>query len=139
MAWVRHVGGRLKSDFRYSAKLVYNNFPWPMDAKPAQRVKVEECARRVLDTRKIYLDEGSTLADLYDPLTMPAPLLKAHKALDRAVDRCYRSKPFGSERERVEYLFQLYEQMTSTLFPPTPIKRGRGGIGPTLKLSNTPF
>jgi hypothetical protein len=123
MAWVRHVGGRLESRYRYSAKLVYNNFPWPMDAKPAQQAKVEECARHVLDMRKIHLDKGSTLADLYDPLTMPAPLLKAHKALDRAVDRCYRAKPFGSERERVEYLFQLYEQMTSTLFAPRAMKK----------------
>jgi hypothetical protein len=117
MAWVRQVCGRLESRYRYSAKLVYNNFPWPMSATPAQREKVEECAGQVLEVRQQYLDSGSTLADLYDPLYMPAPLLKAHQALDRAVDRCYRAKPFKTERERVEFLFQLYEQITSPLAP----------------------
>ena len=124
MAWVRQVCGRLESRYRYSAKLVYNNFPWPMDATEAQRAKVEECAEKVLAARKGYLDGGATLADLYDPLTMPAPLLKAHQALDRAVDRCYRAKKFESERERVEHLFQLYEQLTAPLAPsPSPRKR----------------
>jgi hypothetical protein len=114
----------LESRYRYSAKLVYNNFPWPMDATEAQRAKVEECAEKVLAARKGYLDGGATLADLYDPLTMPAPLLKAHQALDRAVDRCYRAKKFESERERVEHLFQLYEQLTAPLAPsPSPRKR----------------
>lgn len=117
MAWVRQVCGRLKSDFRYSAKLVYNNFPWPMDATDAQRAAVEDCAEKVLAARKGYLDGGATLADLYDPLTMPAALLKAHQALDRAVDRCYRPQKFDSERERVEHLFQLYEQLTAPLAP----------------------
>lgn len=115
MAWVRQVGGRLKSDYRYSAKLVYNNYPWPIDATTAQRAKVEECAQRVLSTRKGYLDAGQTLADLYDPLYMPEPLLKAHLALDRAVDRCYRPAEFKSERERVELLFALYEKLASPL------------------------
>lgn len=117
MAWVRQVCGRLESRYRYSAKLVYNNFPWPLDATAEQKAKVEECAKNVLDIRQGYLDKGATLADLYDPLTMPAPLLKAHQTLDMAVDRCYRSKPFKSERERVEYLFQLYEQITTPLAP----------------------
>jgi hypothetical protein len=117
MAWVRTVGGRLESRYQYSSNIVYNNFPWPMDATPAQRTKVEECAGRVLEARKDYLDNGATLADLYDPLYMPAPLLKAHQALDRAVDRCYRKKPFQTERERVEFLFQLYEQITAPLAP----------------------
>ncbi|MCX7001259.1 MAG: class I SAM-dependent DNA methyltransferase, partial [Candidatus Sumerlaeota bacterium] len=127
MAWVRQVCGRLESRYRYSAKLVYNNFPWPMDATAAQREKVEECARNVLDVRQGYLDKGATLADLYDPLTMPAPLLKAHQSLDRAVDRCYRAKTFKSERERVEYLFQLYEQITAPLAPSAPYKKTRRG------------
>lgn len=128
MAWVRHIGGRLESRYRYSAKLVYNNFPWPMDATAEQRAKVEECAKGVLDARQIHLDKGATLADLYDPLTMPSPLLKAHQALDRAVDRCYRSKPFASERERVEYLFKLYEEITTPLLSsasPSKTRRGR--------------
>jgi hypothetical protein len=127
MAWVRQVCGRLKSDFRYSAKLVYNNFPWPMDATEAQRANVEDCAQKVLEARRGYLDKGATLADLYDLLTMPAPLLKAHQALDRAVDRCYRSKAFDSERERVEYLFQLYEQLTAPLAPAAPARKIRRG------------
>ena len=106
----------MKSDYQYSAGLVYNNFPWPMEATEEQRAKVEGCAQAVLDARQGYLDAGSTLADLYDPLYMPAPLLKAHQALDRAVDQCYRSAKFTSERERVEYLFQRYEQPP----PPSP-------------------
>lgn len=115
MAWVRQVCGRLESRYRYSAKLVYNNFPWPVEATEAQRAKVESCAQGVLDARQGYLEGGSTLADLYDPLLMPGELLKAHQALDRAVDKCYRGKAFTSERERVEYLFGLYEELTAPL------------------------
>ena len=130
MAWVRQVCGRLKSDYRYSAKLVYNNYPWPMEATKTQQTKVTECAGNILSERQGYLDDGATLADLYDPLTMPAPLLKAHQNLDRAVDRCYRSKPFASERERVEYLFQLYEQLTAPLAPTAPKKKTRRASRP---------
>lgn len=115
MAWVRQVTGRLKSDFQYSNKLVYNNFPWPMDATEAQRSKVEECAREVLAAREQF--PGSTLADLYDPVSMPPRLAKAHEALDRAVDRCYRKEPFATDRQRVEYLFALYETLTAPLAP----------------------
>lgn len=125
MAWVRHVCGRLESRYRYSAKLVYNNFPWPVEATDAQRAKVEERAQAVLDVRQEYLDQGSTLAGLYDPLYMPAPLLKAHQALDRAVDRCYRAARFTSERERVEFLFQLYETLTAPLAPTGPVVNSR--------------
>ncbi len=125
MAWVRQVCGRLKSDYRYSAKLVYNNFPWPVDATEAQRSKVEGCAQAVLDARQGYLDGGSTLADLYDPLYMPAPLLNAHQTLDRAVDRCYRGAKFTSERERVEYLFPRYEALTAPLAPSDAGKKKR--------------
>jgi hypothetical protein len=125
MAWVRHVCGRLESRYRYSAKLVYNNFPWPMDTTEAQRSKVEVCAQAVLDVRQGYLDDGSTLANLYDPLFMPAPLLGAHQALDRAVDRSYRSARFTSERERVEFLFQRYEALTTPLAPSGPAPRDR--------------
>ncbi len=80
-----------------------------------QRAKVEECAQSILDARQPHLDNGATLADLYDPLYMPAPLLKAHQNLDHAVDRCYRKEKFETERERVEFLFGLYEEMTSSL------------------------
>ena len=115
MAWVRHVAGRLKSDFRYSAKLVYNNFPWPHDVSNAKREAVEEAAQGVLDARAAHSD--ATLADLYDPLSMPADLAKAHAKLDRAVDRCYRSQPFANERNRVEYLFNHYQRLTAPLLP----------------------
>lgn len=127
MGWVRSVAGRLKSDFQYSAGLVYNNFPWPESPTAAQRAKVEALAQGVLDTREKYLQGGATLADLYDPLTMPGDLLKAHQALDRAVDKCYRSKKFETERERVEYLFALYEKITSPLAISEPVKKKHGG------------
>ncbi|HOC57165.1 MAG TPA: hypothetical protein PKI20_16220, partial [Verrucomicrobiota bacterium] len=113
MAWMRQVAGRLESRYRYSAGLVYNNYPWPQSVTPKQRTAVETAAQAVLDARAKY--PTSTLADLYDPLTMPAPLLQAHQALDRAVDRCYRPEPFPSDRHRVEYLFALYEQLTAPL------------------------
>jgi len=113
MAWVRQVGGRLKSDYRYSGSMVYNNYPWPQEVTAKQRTAVETAAQAVLDARAQY--PTSTLADLYDPLTMPAPLLQAHQELDRAVDRCYRPEPFPSDRHRVEYLFALYEKLTAPL------------------------
>ena len=124
MAWVKQICGRLKSDYRYSNKLVYNNFPWPLEAiwwaignakQPVlqRRVTVESCAQAVLDARTPHLAAGSTLADLYDPLTMPPELVKAHQALDRAVEKCYRPDPFASDRDRTEHLFKLYEALTT--------------------------
>jgi type I restriction-modification system DNA methylase subunit len=113
MAWMRLVAGRLESRYRYSAKLVYNNYPWPQNPTEKQKANVEAKAQAVLDARAKYPD--SSLADLYDPLTMPPDLVKAHEQLDKAVEQCYRSKPFESDRERVEYLFQLYEQLTAPL------------------------
>lgn len=122
MAWVRVVAGRLKSDYRYSNKLVYNNYPWPEpDAK--QRKAVEAAAKTVLDARKPHLDRGASLSDLYDPLAMPAELLKAHRALDHAVDKSYRSAPFASDRERVEFLFARYETLVAPLAPAAKPKR----------------
>ncbi len=109
VAWVRQVCGRLKSDFRYSANLVYNNFPWPDSPSEKRRAAVEAAAAKVLAVRAEFPE--STLADLYDPLAMPAKLVKAHAALDRAVDRCYRTGAFASDRQRIEFLFALYEQM----------------------------
>jgi hypothetical protein len=125
MAWVRQVCGRLKSDYRYSNKLVYNNFPWP-NAIAEQRKRVEEGARAVLAAREPHLPPPgmATLADLYDPLAMPPELLRAHAELDRAVEKCYRPEPFHSDRERVEFLFSLYEKLTAPLLPATPKKRG---------------
>lgn len=112
MAWLSHIGGRLKSDYRYSIGLVYNTFPWP-DATPAQRDRIEELAQAVLDARAAH--PTSSLADLYDPDTMPANLRKAHRALDAAVDRLYRKAPFESDRDRVEHLFGLYEKLVNPL------------------------
>jgi hypothetical protein len=123
MAWMRQVCGRIKSDYRYSAGLVYNNFPWPENPTAQQNAAVEAKAQAVLDARTKY--PLSTLADLYDPLTMPADLVKAHAALDRAVDQCYRKQPFTSDRQRVEFLFALYERFTAPLLPAEPKKRGR--------------
>ncbi|MCK4799329.1 MAG: class I SAM-dependent DNA methyltransferase [Spirochaetes bacterium] len=110
MAWIKYICGRLKSDFRYSNTLVYNNFPWPNDPDLSKYQKVEECAQKVLDIRKKYPD--SSLADLYKPLTMPPDLVKAHQELDKTVDRCYRSQPFTNELNRIEFLFDLYEKYT---------------------------
>ena len=121
MAWLRQVGGRLKSDYRYSAKLVYNNYPWPEAPTARHKAAVEDAAQAVLDARKEF--PNATLADLYDPLAMPPALAKAHADLDRAVDRCYRSQPFENDRKRVEYLFALYEKLTSPLIPTT--RKGR--------------
>ena len=111
MAWLRHIGGRLKSDYRYSIGLVYNTFPLPPEG--AKLAKLEPLAQAVLDARAAH--PGATLADLYDPDLMPPNLRKAHHALDRAVDRLYRPGGFASERERVEHLFGLHEKMMAPL------------------------
>ena len=114
MAWLRHVGGRLESRYRYSIGIVYNTFPTP-DAFSTDiaRTKLEPLAQAVLDARVVHPD--ATLSDLYDPDLMPPNLRRAHQALDRAVDRLYRSRRFGFERERVEHLFMLYERMRAPL------------------------
>ena len=123
MAWLRHIGGRLKSDYRYSIGLVYNTFPLP--PKEANPSKLEPLAQAVLDARAAH--PGSTLADLYDPDTMPPNLRKAHQALDRGVDRLYRRVGFVSERERVEHLLMVYEGMRGVLGVGVSGKRrGRG-------------
>jgi hypothetical protein len=112
MAWLAHVGGRLKSDYSYTSGLVYNTFPRP-DANSAQRDKVEALAQAVLAARAAH--PNSSLADLYDPDTMPSNLRKAHAALDLAVDRLYRLAPFASDRDRVEHLFGRYEALVNPL------------------------
>jgi hypothetical protein len=111
MTWMRHISGKLKSDYNYSNLLVYNNFPWPKNPTEAQKQKIEKLAQDVLDTRKKY--PQSSLADLYDPLTMPPDLVRAHKELDKAVDKAYRPEPFETEQDRIEYLFNLYEEYTT--------------------------
>jgi hypothetical protein len=117
MAWMRQVCGRLKSDYRYSNKLVYNNFPWPEALSAKQRAAAEAAAKAVLDAREEF--PNASLADLYDPLAMPPALVKAHAELDRAVDLCYRSQPFQNDRQRVEHLFALYEKLTAPLIAPS--------------------
>lgn len=112
MAWVRTVCGRLKSDYRYSKDIVYNNFPWPESVTDAQHAEIERLAQAVLDARAEFPD--ATLADLYDPLTMPPVLAKAHANLDRAVDRLYRKASFDSDAERVALLFERYQELIST-------------------------
>ena len=111
MAWLRHVGGRLKSDYRYSSGLVYNTFPIPPGSSDLS--KLEPLAQAVLDARAAHPD--ATLADLYDPDLMPPNLRRAHQAIDRTMDRLYRAKGFASEHERVEHLFMLYEKIRAPL------------------------
>ena len=111
MAWLRYIGGRLKSDYRYSIGLVYNTFPAP--PKGADMSRLKPLGQAVLDARAVHPD--ATLADLYDPDLMPPDLRRAHQALDRAVDRLYRRSGFASERERVEHLFMLYEKLHTPL------------------------
>jgi len=113
MAWVRYTCGRLKSDYRYSNSIVYNNYPWPDEPSDKQRAAIEAVAQAVLDARAQF--PQSSLADLYDPLTMPPALVKAHQALDRAVDACYRKAAFTSDARRVEFLFERYQQLNSLL------------------------
>ncbi|MBK6868039.1 MAG: class I SAM-dependent DNA methyltransferase [Burkholderiales bacterium] len=127
-AWVRAVCGRLESRYRYSAAIVYNNFPWPLQVPDSEqnttRVVVESHqsaieigAQGVLDARAQF--PGSSLADLYDPLTMPPALLKAHQKLDAAVDKAYQlaggPKSYKNDAERVAFLFTLYQRLTSLL------------------------
>ena len=119
MAWLRTIGGKLKSDYRYSIGLVYNTFPMPPSG---DLTKLEPHAQAILDARANHPD--ASLADLYDPDIMPADLRRAHQANDKAVDRLYRKAMFKSERERVEHLFQLYEKMTDPLLV-KPAKKGR--------------
>lgn len=116
MAWVKYTCGRLKSDYRYSNKIVYNNYPWPKVVSAKNKQLVEAKAQAVLNARAAF--PNSSLADLYDPLTMPPALVKAHQALDKAVDLCYRPQPFTNETARIEFLFELYNQYTMPLLKP---------------------
>lgn len=114
MSWMKKVCGRMKSDYQYSNSIVYNNFPWPEDPSDKQKEAVEKAAQAVLDWRAQF--PNASLADLYDPLTMPRVLVTAHLALDKAVDLCYRPQPFINETKRIEYLFELYDKYTAGLF-----------------------
>ncbi len=119
MAWMRTVTGRMKSDYMYSIAVVYNTFPLPK----GDLTKLEPLAQAILEARANH--PGASLADLYDPDLMPADLRRAHTALDRAVDGMYSRAGFDSDRERVEHLFALYEQMVKPLLAKKPRKRRR--------------
>jgi hypothetical protein len=110
MAWVRAVCGRLKSDYRYSKDIVYNNFPW-CEPTAEQKAKIEETAQAILDARALYPD--SSLADLYDELTMPPELRKAHQANDKAVMQAYGFwGKIKTESECVAELMKMYQELT---------------------------
>jgi hypothetical protein len=123
MAWVNSVAGRLKSDIRYSNSIVYNNFPWPWEVSDARLKAIETAAQQILDTRTHFPE--ATLADLYDPLTMPPALLKAHRKLDAMVDAAYSRKKFSGDADRVAFLFEEYARLTSLLPTGTQGRRGR--------------
>jgi hypothetical protein len=137
MAWMRTTCGRMKSDYQYSNTIVYNNYPWPSlpatsskTQDPKAQTAIEIAAQAVLDARAQF--PGSSLADLYDPLTMPPVLVKAHQKLDAAVDAAYAQdtvhagkKTYASDAERVAYLFALYQRLTSLLPAAAPSKPAR--------------
>ncbi len=137
MAWMRAVAGRLESRYQYSAGIVYNNFPWPElpegdTAAGNLRAAIETAAQGVLDARAQF--PNATLADLYDPLTMPPALVKAHAALDKAVDAAYSAaekaagrKPpkLATDAERVAFLFQRYQALTQASPPPAKTRRAK--------------
>ena len=109
LVWIKNIGGKLKSDYRYSSQLCYNTFPVPKLSNEQKEI-LEEHAENVLNTRELHTE--MTLGEMYNPETMPLDLRLAHQALDAAVERCYRAEPFISDEERLEYLFKLYEKMT---------------------------
>ena len=123
MAWVKTTCGRLESRYRYSKDIVYNNYPWPENPTEKQIKTIEEKAQQVLDVRGSF--PFSSLADLYNPLTMPPALVKAHNELDKAVDAAYSNQAFTSEAKRMEFLFELYEKYTAGLF----VKENKGKKG----------
>lgn len=131
MAWVRYTCGRLKSDFRYSKDIVYNNFPWPKSQTKSQTQAIEQDAQAVLSARAKF--QNSALADLYGPLSMPPILIQAHEALDRAVDAAYGRKSFASDSERVAFLFELYQKYTSLLPSESKPKKKRRVLKPKSK------
>ncbi|MBQ4389816.1 MAG: methylase [Bacteroidales bacterium] len=110
MAWMRAFCGRLKSDYRYSGTLIYNNFPWPSNLTEAQKAKIEKTAQGILDARALFPD--SSMADLYDNLTMPPELRRAHRANDAAVLEAYGFPKDASEPDIVARLFKMYQELT---------------------------
>lgn len=123
MTWVKTICGRIKSDYRYSNELVYNNFPWPDNPSDKLVKAIEKAAQKVLDARTEF--PNSSLADLYDPATMPSALIKAHNELDKAVDLAYRPQAFTNEAGRMVFLFELYEKYTADLFTKEKTKKNK--------------
>ena len=121
MAWMRATAGRMKSDYQYSNTIVYNNFPWPQNPTDKQKQAIEAAAQAVLEARAQYPE--SSLAVLYDPLTMPPDLVKAHRKLDAAVDAAYARRKFSGDRDRVAFLFELYQQIISPLSAKKNLRR----------------
>lgn len=127
-AWIRAVCGRIKSDYRYSNSIVYNNYPWPLEVSEAKQDAISSAGKLVLEARAKYPD--SSLADLYDPLAMPPELRKAHQEVDRAVDAAYGYKGDKGDPARVAFLFGLYQRCTSLLPPAkTPKRRSKASTG----------
>jgi hypothetical protein len=122
MAWTRCISGRLKSDFQYSASIVYNNFPFPQEPTEKTIKAIGIGAQDILDIRSKY--PNSSLAALYDPLSMPPELVKAHRKLDKAVEASY-GRSFDNDSQRVAYLFELYQKLSGELFVETR-RRGKG-------------
>jgi hypothetical protein len=110
MVWMKAVGGKLKTDYRYSTSIIYNTFPFPVITEK-QKENIIELVFYILDEREQHSEK--TLAQMYDPDKMPKGLEEAHHQLDLAIEKCYRNKPFENDEERLEYLFKLYEEMTN--------------------------
>jgi N-6 DNA Methylase len=130
-AWVRAVCGRLKSDYRYSNTIVYNNFPFPEKVTALQKQKIAQAAQAVLEARKAEEDlchkqgQKYSLATLYAAGNMPINLLKAHKELDKAVDSAYKYKGSKDDAARVAFLFELYQELTAPLMETEPSQKPR--------------
>ncbi len=122
-AWMRTVAGRLKSDYSYSNTIVYNNFPFPVDVKPAAKKKIEDAAQAVLDARAVHKDKS--LADLYNPKTMPENVENAHVELDKAVDSAYGFKGKKDDAARVAFLFEKYQELVAPLVEVEKVKAKR--------------
>jgi hypothetical protein len=117
---MRTVCGRLKSDYRYSNTIVYNNFPFPIDVKSAAKKKIEDAAQAVLEARAVHKDKS--LADLYNPKTMPENLVNAHAELDKAVDAAYSFKGKKGDASRVAFLFEKYQELVAPLMEVEKVK-----------------
>ena len=108
MTKMRYICGRLEERYRYSNKIVYNNFPFQEDVSQNNKYKVRNKAEKILKVRKSYPYES--LANLYNPKFMPPDLKKAHLELDKAVDKCYRNTKFKDDNDRMKFLFDLYKK-----------------------------